>query len=419
MNTGRSICVIASGHISSCPRMVKAASAFRDAGYGVRIVCAGFMPWLMDADRRILSEFGGPSSVAYFDRETHVLGYYWTGVRYRLSRRLIRVGGVKPAPLRHLGAAFSRPFSELVRLAVLAPADLYYGGTSGGIAVAAEAARRTGRPYAVDLEDFHSAEQHPSDSADLSHRIIEEIERRVLGGAKFLTCGSEAMAMAYAEKYGVKPTPISNVYPLPPSAPDFAATRGPLRVLWMGQTVGPDRGIEDAIAALGIAGSAAELTLRGTISQAYLDRLLAFAGKHAPNLKLKHVGPDMRQPVAGVAELCRGHDVGLAVEPGHVLNNALSLSNKSFVYMLAGLAVAITDTPGQHALAKDLGQGAFLFKVGDVARLAAQLKRWADDAVELEAAKRVAWDAAVRRWHWEHAEEKGRLLGLLHAALAD
>ena len=116
-------------------------------------------------------------------------------------------------------------------------------------------------------------------------------------------------------------------------------------------------------------------------------------------------------------ELCRGHDVGLALEQAHVLNRAVCLCNKPFTYMLAGLAVAFTDTPGQRQLAEDLGRGAKLFKVGDVEQLAWHLKQWADNPAELAAAKRAAWEAATRRWHWEHPEEKGRLLGLVQEAL--
>jgi len=415
VKAGRSICVISAGHISTCPRMMKAAEAFHEAGYRVRIVCSGFTPWLMDADREFFLKHDWQWEVARFGREAHSLSYYWTGVRYRLARNAVRATGAGSASLGLLGAAFTRPFNELVRLATSVPADLYYGGTSGGITVAAEAARRTGRPYALDLEDFHSAEQDPSDMAELSHRIIEATESRVLGGAKFVTCGSEAIAAAYAEKYGVMPTPINNVFPLPAASPDFSAEPGRLRLIWLSQTVGPGRGIEDAIVALGIAGLPAELLLRGIPVAGYMDKLEVLARERAPNLQLHHAEPDMRR---SAVDLCRDHDVGLALEQAHVLNRALCLCNKPFTYMLAGLAVAFTDTPGQRALAGDLGRGAILFKVGDVDRLASQLKRWAADAGKLECAKRAAWAAAVRRWHWEHPEEKGRLLGLVQAVFA-
>jgi glycosyltransferase involved in cell wall biosynthesis len=414
MKSAQSICVIASGHITTCPRMMKAAEAFHEAGYLVRVISSSHARWLAKADANFLSSRGWQHNVAYFDRETHAPTYYWTGLRYRLSRGIVKLAGAKSVSLGQLGVAFTRPFSELLQMAASVPSDLYYAGTSGGVAVAAELARRTGRPYALDLEDFHSAEQDASSAAELSHQIVAEIEGRVLAGAKFVTCGSEAMAEAYAEKYGVRPIPINNVFSLPAAAPDFKVTPGRLRVVWLGQTVGPGRGIEDAIAALGIAERPCELLLRGRVAPGYLDHLKGLARAQSPNLELRHAEPDMSR---SVVDLCRGSDVGLALEQAHILNRAVCLCNKPFTYMLAGLAIAFTDTPGQRALAQDLGRGAVLFKVGDVAKLAERLRWWADDVGELVAARRAAWHAAVRRWNWDHPLEKERLLTLARSVL--
>jgi hypothetical protein len=102
--------------------------------------------------------------------------------------------------------------------------------------------------------------------------------------------------------------------------------------------------------------------------------------------------------------------VWLSLEQGHVLNRALCLTNKAFTYILGGLAVAFTDTPGQRALAEDLGEGAIIYRPGDIRGLAAGLTRWAQDETGLQRAKTAAWDAAARRWHWEHPLERGALL---------
>jgi glycosyltransferase involved in cell wall biosynthesis len=100
-----------------------------------------------------------------------------------------------------------------------------------------------------------------------------------------------------------------------------------------------------------------------------------------------------------------------------VRNRQLCLTNKAFTYILAGLAVAISDTPGQHDLAIDLGDGAALVPTGDPRALAAAFARWSADPAALDRAKRTAWRAAVRRWHWEHSDERGRLLACVRQAL--
>ena len=395
---------------------MKAAEAFRNAGYRVSIVCSSHARWLVAGDTSFLKSFERSSSVAHFDREEHPFSYYATGIRYRLRRRQVFLCGLDRSSLPTLGMAFTRPFVELVRLGVAAKADLYYGGTSGGIAVVAEIAKKRRSPYAIDLEDFHSAEQDPSAEAELSHTIIAEIERRVLTGARFLTCGSAAMAELYGATYGIKVAPIHNVFSLPRTEPDFGVLRGKLRLVWLGQTIGSGRGIEDAVKALGLANVAAELTLRGKVKGSYLDNLFTLARAQAPHLRIRHEEPDMSR---SVVDLCRGYDIGLCLEQAHVLNRSVCLCNKPFTYLLAGLAVAFTDTAGQRDLARDLGSAALVFKVGDIKMFAQGLRHWAANPEGLMQAKRLAWQAAQRRWHWNHPEEEGRLLELVNEAFAN
>jgi hypothetical protein len=118
-----------------------------------------------------------------------------------------------------------------------------------------------------------------------------------------------------------------------------------------------------------------------------------------------------------MVDLCRDYHVGLALEMAEPPNRAICLTNKAFTYILAGLAVIFTDTPGQRGLAMDLGAGAFLYSPGDIGKLAQGLRRWAEDPAQLLAARRAAWAAACRRWHWQHPDEEGTLLRAVREVL--
>jgi glycosyltransferase involved in cell wall biosynthesis len=118
-----------------------------------------------------------------------------------------------------------------------------------------------------------------------------------------------------------------------------------------------------------------------------------------------------------MVDLCRDYHVGLALEPGFCGNNEVALSNKAFTYILAGLAVVFTDTPGQRGLAKDLGLGGFLYSPGDIEKLAHGFKLWSENPAQLLAARKAAWAAACRRWHWHHSEEEGKLLRAVREVL--
>ena len=278
-----------------------------------------------------------------------------------------------------------------------------------GPRASADSRGRGPAPYALDLEDFHTAEQPDDESGRLANALAGRIESTVLPGAAFLTAASRSIAEAYGESYALAPPlTINNTFPLPAEPPSVAPTPGPgLRLYWFSQTVGPGRGLEEAVRSIGLADIPAELHLRGRPSPGYLESLTALASEVAPRLGVvRHApaAPDAMVPLA------HGYDVGLALEPGTPRNNGLALSNKAFTYMLAGVAVAFTDTPGQRSLARDLGEGALLYAPGDVEALAAGLRRWADDREALGRARATAWEAARRRWHWEHPEERGVLL---------
>jgi glycosyltransferase involved in cell wall biosynthesis len=401
------ICVVTAGHLATCPRMLKAADALHEAGYGVRVVSTCFSPWARAADGTVRTGRDWSWAVVDYDKQSGRATYWRSGLRQRASRMLARVAGPGRCPLPVAACAYSRVHSELVKAIVAQPADLVYGG-GGAFAAASAAARRTGVPYAVDLEDFHSAEQNGTRDAALSNGLAGRIERDVLRRAYFVTAASAAITAAYRETYDVQPITVNNTFPLPAVAPDLTPpVHAGLRLYWFSQTIGPGRGLEDLIHAMGRARITGEIHLRGQPWADYLGTLQQLAAAAAPAVQIVH--HDVAHPAA-MLDLCRGYDAGLAVEPGFSRNNLLALSNKALTYILAGLPVVLTDTPGQHALAEDLGEGAIVYRSGDIDALAAGLARWAGDKAQLAAAKAAAWEAAKRRWHWEHPAERGALL---------
>ena len=395
--------------------MLKSADALAGAGYDVRVVATSNELWAIEADRDVQSRRNWPVTIIDYRKGDSGLTYWWTGVRARTLRAAVKTFGVDRTPLPVAVRAYARVHSELVRAAAADPVDLIYGGTTGALAAVAEAGRRTHTPYALDLEDFHSGETSGPD-ATLVDALAARVEHAVLPQAAFLTTSSGPIAEAYRDKYGVEPRIVHNTFPLPVDPPDFTRVDPQtLRVYWFSQTIGPGRGLEDAIVALGIAGVVAELALRGRSHGDYVERLERLAGARAPLLRVTHQPP---APPDAMVDLARGYDVGLVLEQMVPRNRALSIANKAFTYLVAGVPVAMTDTPGQRGLAEDVGCAAALVAPGDIDALASIFRRWADDPSLLSRAKRAAWDAAVRRWRWDHPQERGVLLDLVSAALS-
>lgn len=411
----RRVTVVTSGHLSTCPRMLKAADALADAGYAVHVVATRHEAWATAADVDVRSRRDWPLTVVDYHRGARGSVYWRSGVEHRSARALTHAAGVARVPQAIASRAFARVHAALVRAILATPADLIYGGTTGALAAIAEAGRRSGTLYAVDFEDFHSAETSGPD-APFVDALAERIERAAIARAVFLTTSSEKIADAYHAKYHVTAAVIHNAFPLPPRAPDFSRAPGtPLRVYWFSQTIGPGRGLEPAIAALGRVGVAAELTLLGRPHGGFLDALRGAARAQAPQVAIVHRDP---APPDSMIDAARGQDIGLALDHGGPLNRDLCVTNKALTYVLAGVPVLIADTPGQRALGIDLGRGARLVDPRDVGALADAFAAWANDPASLECAKRTAWHAATRRWHWEHDEERGTLYRLVDEALA-
>jgi len=414
------ITVATAGHLATCPRMLKAADALAEAGHTVRVVSTRFLPWATVADREVVQQRAGrwAWTVVNYSRESGNRRRLVSGLVVRIARAGVRLLGVERCPLGWAARAFGRVHGPLVRALGEEPADLIYGGTAGALAAVAAAARRAGVPYALDLEDLHGGEREEGPGSELERRLAAGILRRVLPGAAFRTAGSAAIASAYEERYGVPVSPLHNTFPLPRQAPDPApAPAGqPLRLYWLSQTVGPGRGLDQVVRAVGRAGLVAELHLRGREAGDFVTTLRALAAAVAPGLTLVHHPP---APPDAMVELARPYDIGLAPEPGFSLNNRLALSNKVFTCILAGLAVVLSATPGQLPLGRDLGAGALLYAPGDVEGLARGLGHWDRHREVLAGARRAAWEGARRRWHWEHAEERGRLLAAVAAALGE
>jgi glycosyltransferase involved in cell wall biosynthesis len=186
-----------------------------------------------------------------------------------------------------------------------------------------------------------------------------------------------------------------------------------LSLYWFSQTVGLDRGIQDVILAAGRLVGPVQIHLRGHLTEAVRAELLSLAADCGVSDALY-----FHAPVCPKDLLSRSaeHDVGLALEPGARVCHRVTVSNKLFVYMTAGLAIVATDVPGQRAVLGDLGEDAFLYRSGGHGALAAHLEELRSNRGKLLAAKKASLAAARQRWNWEMESKK--LLAAVERALA-
>jgi glycosyltransferase involved in cell wall biosynthesis len=406
------VCVVTAGHLSTCPRMLKAADALSGAGYDVRVVSTNHTPWAALTDRKVLATRAWASTVIDYDRNTARTTQLVSGVRFRAARAVsARFGGARvPMPL--VIRAYSRIHDELVRAVSAEPADFVYGGTTGALAAVAESAAQLRVPYGVDFEDLHSAEW--AADSEVNNVLAARIERQVIAGAAFATGGSPMIADAYERAYGVRPIPVHNTFSITALQTTDEPGDRPLRLYWFSQTLGAGRGLEDILRGIGRMNRAVELHLRARSVQPYLDSFLSLQREVAPNLQLVR-----HEPAApdDMVHLAQGYDAGLACDEPLGLSRQFCLANKIFTYLAAGVPVVMSRTPAQATLETCLDGAAFGYDCGDIDGIAHVLSRLSSDPALVHRARCAARAAAERRWHWEHPEDRGALLGAVAGAI--
>jgi hypothetical protein len=383
---------------------VKEAEALTEAGFRVHVISGRHFPPVDSLDEAIFST--APWSHTRVDSGRGVTAFRRKLAR-RIARRLIAAGSSLPLPL--VARAHHADTIRLADAAARTRATLYIGHCLAGLPAAALAARAANTRYGFDAEDFHEAETNEALSDPLEVRIRPLLSRHCLPGCVHLTAASPLISQHYADKYGVPaPTTVLNVFPRShaPRAPllrPVPSAEHPARCYWFSQTIGPGRGLEATVAILAQMRTPVELHLRGYPAPGYAKRLQALA----THCRLRH--PIVFLPSADPGEMVRlaaDADLGLAVEESTPLNRTLCLTNKIFVYLLAGVPQLMSHTAAQAALAPELGCAAILARLDAPAAVSARIDAFLNDPTAVSAARREAWRLAQTKYCWDVEREK-------------
>ena len=408
------VCLVTTGHLSTNPRLVKEADALHEAGYAVRVVACEFMPWARAADAAF-HDRPWPVELVRFGALADGVAGRWTRLRYHAARAAAaRVGPTRaPDVLLERAAHYVTP--DLRRAAASAPADVFIAHNLGALPAAASAARHWRARLGFDAEDFHRGELAITPATAPQRALVGAIEQRYMPYCHYVTAASDGIADAYVRAIGIpRPTTVLNVFPhadlhaaVEPASLANEVPRGARSLHWFSQTIGPGRGLEDAVRALARLPPDVLLSLRGGWAEGYQDQLRGLAEALGVGRRVRvlaHCPPN--EVVRRAAE----HDVGLALEVGLTVNRDVCVTNKIFTYLLAGLPVAASATTGQRAICAEIPRATQLYDPGDAEGLA----RAATSLLGAEA--RAAAEAARGRYVWD--AEKHIVLNLVGDVVA-
>ena len=398
------VCLVTTGHPSTNPRLVKEADALTEAGYDVRVVAAKFVAWA-DAADAAFADRPWQTEWVRFGEMAAPRNRVFRSARRRLGRMLVpRLGARRPM----LEWALHYVTPELARLAARTPADLYIAHNLGALPAAARAARRHGARLGFDAEDFHRGELPDTPATAEERQMIRLAEERYVPGCDYVTAASDGIAEAYASALAIpRPVTILNVFPLADRAAAVPEAEladevpaGTRSLHWFSQTIGPGRGLEDALAALPLLPDDVVLSLRGLWAPGYEAVLRAEADRLGVGHRLRALPPC---PPDEVVRRAAAHDVGLALEVAETLNRDLCVTNKLFTYLLAGLPFVATDTTGQRGVCETLPAATRLYPAGDPGAFAEAVCSLLDapdarDAAEEAGREQFNWNVEAERF---------------------
>jgi glycosyltransferase involved in cell wall biosynthesis len=400
------ICLITAHHVSFQPRTLREADSLCEAGHDVRVVCRQQDPTLTDYDRQIMKTRAWRMQPIDLNRNGHRRrAWLVESLRATTYLRLFDAG-LKSDGVGMRG--YVRGFDQLLELAMSESADWFIAHTQAALPIAAEAANHWNAKLGFDCEDLLA--EHGSDPAD----VVKLIQRRYLPLCDHVSVPSKCLGDRLARDCAIPPPHV--LYNVSPAylaegmnSPKERPTKPALRLYWFGQTIGEGRGIEEAIASMGLLADAqVELHLRGRLDSEFRSKLEALGRKY---FVLDKVFFHPAVPPMDVIRSMEQFDVGLALERPDHGNYALAATNKLFGYLLAGLAVAATDTPGHREAMEGIPASGFLYDAGNPAALADGLRNWIADRDTLRAAQQAAWNAAREKFCWDI--EKQKFLNLL------
>jgi glycosyltransferase involved in cell wall biosynthesis len=358
------VCVCTSYAASDEPRGPRHAAAIANLGRDIEVVFIDCIP--RGQPRTVPQIFAGVENLEYQTlriayRENGKARLLFDKCGYWFNRLLARTLGVFRA------GALSTRAPKLERVLRKMNADVYMGYNIDTLAPISNAAARNNAKSIFDCQEFYS--DMGSWQQPLDKELIRKAERKWLPECSLVLAASNEIANELAGVYGIK-KPLA-IYNAPPVETDLPAkTAEGFALYWRNSTINlSQRGLGDGLVALSLLPRDVTLHVQGRLLPDEAEKLqrcmeeLGIADRvfiHPPYLPHEAIS------------LAARYSVGLCLEQSGCRNHDLTVSNKMFDYMMAGLAVLSSDLPGLHDVIVR-SRGGLLYQTGQADDLAAKL----------------------------------------------
>lgn len=400
------ILILIGAHLCTAPRPQKEADSLAAAGHDVTVCGVWFDPVLVERDRQLMAHKTWRFIPALDFRPDRRLTNGWVRSDTKLARQRFQQSGRVSPSLLGYGA------KALLKVALRVQADLTIVHSEAGLWVGEQLIQQ-GLRVGVDFEDWFSQDLLPTALATRPVQEIKRLENHLIHHCSYCLTTSQALADTLATVYQApQPTVVYNLFP--PPFPHFPTSPLPPtlpRLHWFSQTIGPGRGLETLFQALPYLSLPVEIHLRGHYSDSARHWLEPQIPNHWRDRVFIHPTVPNDELPARIAE----HDIGLALEHPDPPSRHLTITNKLFQYLQAGLAVIATDTAGQREVLQQRPQVGRLIPCQSPAALAHAIADLIQTPLALQTAKQAAREALSPPFSWN--TQRDRILQAAEQAL--
>ena len=342
------ICLLGLSPIADDPRIRRQGDAFYRAGWNV--VAVGLPGARSQAPCwTIIAPANGSGSGSPAGR----------GRQWRFLKRAVRAGMLlavraRPELADRAFRMTTRDVRQLDPLARRVRADVWLANDWPMLPLAARLARETGGVYGYDTHEFATEEYGHNPRWRLLNRpMIGALERAFIADAVVVSAVSAGIAEQLGRIYGLRRPAI-----VVRNTPDFETVRfrptgERIRVLYHG-LIAPGRGLEASIDSVAHWRPEFDLALRGPGEAGFIASLRRRIEARGLTRRITVLPP---APMTELVREASAYDVGLFALPGNSSHNRFALPNKFFEYMMAGLALCVSDLPEMARLVRQYASG--------------------------------------------------------------
>lgn len=385
------IALIIPSHLYMTPRAQKAARSLTEHGYEVEVFGFNRTEEMTVWDQKIAERY----QINFTDLYKHKKVLSPVRIAEKISKKIFKTRSIPVSDVMLAIKMFHRTNPDLV-----------IGFGELGLYTSVQWGRK-GFLNAVDFEDYYSKDLLPANRKKLP-KLLTEYEEEAVHKIPVSFVTSEAMNRGLKEEYKTDKTlTIYNSFPDDDeSDQNFSSVlrdQDKLRLYWFSQTIGPGRGLEQFISRLNIPFQSdqkdATLYLQGNLPQRYQKWFQQIKSSN-PNLQIIHVEAMLPWDAAS---FMKNMDVGLALEESTIPNRDMTVTNKVFQYMQAGLGIFATRTKGQLEVLGSCSSAKFIDKLSDD-ELNELINNLKDDS-ELEKFKLESRKYFEEHYRWELQEK--------------